>query len=355
MEAATRQKLEHAKGLCYSWRIVEAYSIFRKFFDRLPFKVEEEHAEYIGLFVRVLLELGKEYELKFYMTKLEELHATVKSPAVAYQLGYVYVHLKEPKTKTARQIFEAIVDDPDAAKFHVKAKLMLLSDHQDAGNLVACRQILDSIAEPLEDSSLTSLVRIWRALICRDEGNYDEGIRLLKGVLATVALEDNWYVHFSAKISLAKILLKKGDVESCKTLLVELRAAFTGKRLKSIEAQMAYLEQLLSQQGTQELRLIVDGHKQRLAHGTKTLELDPATQTGKILSALAKRGSVSKDSLVKALCGRAYIPGADDALLSICMHRARRKLSNLGLPDRMIKHEAGRYRLVPKVEILKES
>ena len=68
-------QLEEAKACFYSWRLVEAYNILRRYFDRLPFQPEPEHAEYIGLFVRTLAELGKDYELKFYVTELERWRA----------------------------------------------------------------------------------------------------------------------------------------------------------------------------------------------------------------------------------------------------------------------------------------
>ena len=75
--------LEEAREHFYAWRMLEAYNIFRRFFDRLPFSPEKEHAEYIGPFVRVLFELGKEFELKFYLAELEKLYQKQKHPHIA--------------------------------------------------------------------------------------------------------------------------------------------------------------------------------------------------------------------------------------------------------------------------------
>src|SRR5687768_15731174 len=117
MESKNQKQLEEAKALFYAWRLVEAYNIFRRYFDRLPFKPERAHAEYIGMFVRTLVELGKDYELKFYVAELERWHEKARLPEIAYPLAFVYYHLTPPRFEASRALFESIVKDPTARDF----------------------------------------------------------------------------------------------------------------------------------------------------------------------------------------------------------------------------------------------
>ena len=59
METKIQKELEKAKEYFYQLKLAEAYSILRRYFDRLPFKPEPQHGEYMGMFIRVLSELGK--------------------------------------------------------------------------------------------------------------------------------------------------------------------------------------------------------------------------------------------------------------------------------------------------------
>ena len=106
MDSKTHKQLEEAKGYFYLGRLLEAYGILRRYFDRLPFKPEKGHAEYIGIFARVLLELGKENDLKFYMVELERLYQKSREPAIAYPLAVVYAYLSAPKMESAKAVLE---------------------------------------------------------------------------------------------------------------------------------------------------------------------------------------------------------------------------------------------------------
>ena len=85
MISNSRQQLEKAKVYCYEGRILEAYGILRRYFDRLAFDTEGVHSDYIGVFVRVCLELGKKHELEFYTRRLETFYRQSGDPAAAYQ------------------------------------------------------------------------------------------------------------------------------------------------------------------------------------------------------------------------------------------------------------------------------
>src|SRR5436305_1953975 len=129
MDAKTKTQLELAKAYCFQWRLQEAHSIFRRYFDRLPLRPEPEHAEYIGYFVRTLLELGKDYDLKFYTIELEKLHARGRELSVVFQLAYLYLQSTESRSRAAKELFEQLVSDPTCHSFHTRAKINLILIH----------------------------------------------------------------------------------------------------------------------------------------------------------------------------------------------------------------------------------
>ena len=248
MDAKTKTQLEQAKAYCHEWRLQEAYSIFRRYFDRLPFQPEAEHSEYIGLFVRVLLELGKEYELRFYMHELERLYERGKDPALGYQLAYIYVFVDEARPKAARQIFESIASNPAAQAFHVRAKVMLVFLHCNAEDFVACRRIIDTIEDPKDDPNLRRVVRIWRANISRREKKFDEADAILKTVLEDCDFKSDWYSFLSAKICEAKIAHDSGDSDRTSVVLGELQRLLGKRRCRSIQEQVDTMQKQLRDQ-----------------------------------------------------------------------------------------------------------
>lgn len=166
--------LSQAKGHFYSLRLNEAYTLFRRFFDRLPFNPEQSHAEYIGMFARVLAELGKTSELKFYMGELERWYAKSPDPAIAYQLGVVYSYLPEPRIEAARRLFERLMRDPNAQSYRLKARMMLADYYDVKNDIAACRQLIFGVElDAIDDFILRLMYRVWRAKILRDEGRLD--------------------------------------------------------------------------------------------------------------------------------------------------------------------------------------
>ena len=183
MDSKTLHNLEQAKAYTYALRMVDAYNIFRRYYDRLPFQPEREHAEYIGLFARVLAELGKEYELNFYVTALEKLNDSLNDFGVKYQLGVIYRYLAIPRPEASRKVLEEILKDPNGKDFHARAKVML-ADYYDTykDDVGACRRLIFSI-EPQADTTLQVYVDIWKAMIIRNEGNLVEAERMLLAML----------------------------------------------------------------------------------------------------------------------------------------------------------------------------
>lgn len=244
MDLKTQKYLEEAKTHFYSWRLVESYNILRRFFDRLPFKPELEHAEYIGMFARVMMELGKEHELKFYLGELERLNETLESPAISYSLAVVYTYLTPPKMEKAKTILEAIVRAPEAREFQTKAKMMLADYYARLDDFASCRAIIESMEEP-SDLTLRLLLDIWRANILRSEKKFDEALARLRTVLAEVSVESNWYAYFSARVIEALTYMDKNAIEQASQIVIELRSIFGRRHFKTLQVQLAEIDQML--------------------------------------------------------------------------------------------------------------
>ncbi len=237
-----------AKEHFYSLRLLEAYSIFRRFFDRIPFQPEKRHAEYIGMFARVLAELGKTSELKFYMGELERWYVKLKDPSIAYQLGIVYSYLPEPRTESARQIFENLMRDPLAEDYRLKARMMLADYYDMKNDLAACRQLifgveLDEITDPI----LKLMYRVWRAKILTDEKQLDSAVILLSEVLSQVTLESNWYLFWWSKIILARVFFGQKNRKDGRRIIGEVEEFLKIKRCRSLENHLQWLRQFAPQ------------------------------------------------------------------------------------------------------------
>jgi hypothetical protein len=355
MDTRKKQQLELAKSYCYSWRILDAYSIFRRYFDQIPFRAEEEHAEYIGLFVRVLLELGRENELKFYMGHLERWYEQKGTPGLGYQLAYIYMNLKEPRKEAARRIFEKLIADPAAADFHVKANIMLVWYYLEAGVLPTASRLIDAIGRP-EEVSLRHIVYIWRAIIRRHEKRFEEGIALLKTVLEEARPGEDWYTYFSAKIALARIFIEQQAIQPANEILDELRHNIHGKRFKSIQVQLDHLNTLIQKHGgLGTLYLKQSGKDHWLTYRNRSIRVNGASPPGRFLLMLVKRKFLNKGNIAEKLLGRPYDAQRDDKLIYSYVILARHRLKTLGLPPAAIARRKAGYRLLPRVEVSKEN
>ena len=244
MTASPHDMLSQAKGHFYSLRLNEAYALFRRYFDRLPFHPEPGHAEFIGMFARVLVELGKTSELKFYMGELERWHAKCPDPAIAYQLGVVYVYLPEPRIEAARHLFERLMRDPNAKSYRLKARMMLADYYDEKKDVAACRQLIFGVElDTIDDLILRLMYRVWRAKILRDEGRLDEAQLILELVLTEVSVESNWYVYWWSKTILARLYHLKGNKNESQKIIQEVRKFLKSKRCRSLENHLRSLEE----------------------------------------------------------------------------------------------------------------
>ncbi len=351
MNQKINSQLLEARDHYYALRLVEAYNILRRYFDRIPFQVDKEHAEYVGMFVRTLTELGKTHELKFYVAELERHYEKTSDPAIGYALAMVFRSLPDPRSESARKLFEDVIRHPDAGPYRTKAKMML-AHYYDWKNsdTAACRQLIDSIEEP-EDPSVRLLWKIWQAKILRDEKKFEDAERLLKLVLDSATPEADWYAHYSAKVVLAILYLKRDDLENASRVVSEVRRLFDGKNFKSLRIQMEELEKQLREKssvGVVQFTPREDGAV--FSYQNRELKLKPHSPAEKLLTLMIRRRVLDKEGIVRQLYDRDYNGLEDDRLIYYHIHALRKRLQTIGIPGEAIATDEEGYRFVPKVE-----
>ena len=338
------------------WRLLDAYTIFRRFFDRIPFRPEKGHAEFIGMFVRTLCELGKENELSFYQNELERHYRLLETSWMGFTLGVVYYHSTEPRMEMARQLFEKVLADPLAVEFHAKAKMFLANYYDRVKNDVAtCRTLIDSISD-VSDPALKPLVEIWKAKILRDEKSYPEAEKTYLAVLQGLDSKKDWYPYFCAKVGLAHLYLATLDRDRACDVIHEVKTLFEGRHFKSIQVQLRSLEAKLGAKDTLGiLKLHSDEKSSVVSYEKRTTTLKGNSPAQKLLLLLAKDKFLEKPEIVKQLYGRQYAPNEDDKLIYYHIHVLRKRLRAIGVPNHAIESRANGYELVPEVETLPQS
>jgi hypothetical protein len=350
MNTETQKSLERAKAYCYAWNVRAAYPIFRRYFDRLPFEPEPAHAEYIGFFVRVLFEMGKELELKFYMRHLEALYQINKSAFVAYPLGVVYSYSGFSKAETARRLFEEILIDSQGEPYHARARMMLANFYLERGDLEASRRYIEEIPLPQPDPMGGTLVEIWRAVIERREGQADLCRRRLEALLPRVNRRKDWYGYFSAKVVLGMAYLDLGDVETGRTIVDEVRRLFAGRRLKLAQVQMAELEKLLREKSGQGSVQYESESTFLFLFADKRFCLKTTSRTDLLLLRLLQQGNLERNAIIESLYHRPYRGKRDDQRIYRYIYSLRRRLHDAGLPSGIIAREGNRYCLAEEIK-----
>jgi hypothetical protein len=345
-----RQLLE-ARDHYYALRLVEAYNILRRYFDRIPFQIDKEHSEYVGMFVRILAELGKTHELKFYVAELERHYDKSKDPAIGFALGVVYRSLPEPRAEAARKIFEEVIRNSPPGAYQAKSKMMLAHYYDWKSNdTAACRRLIDSIPEP-EDGSVRLLWMIWQAKILRDEKKFDDAEKILTQVLAAATPQADWYAHYSAKVVLAILYLKRDDLVNAGRVVAEVRELFAGRNFKSLRVQMDELERQLREKSTVGIVQFTSGPDGSVfSYQNRELKLKPSSPAEKLLTLMIKRKSLDKAGIVRQLYEREYNGVVDDRLIYYHIHALRKRLQSIGIPGDAIVTDEDGYRFIPKVE-----
>lgn len=352
MQEKQRKELERARELFFSWEINEAYSILRRFFDRLPFAPEKEHALYLSYFIRCLLELGKERELHFYVNQIASLYEKWKTPELAYQLAEVYCLGPEKNIAKAKALLAQVISQTGASYLHSKAKLFLAYSYDyENSDVASCRQIIDSIPDS-EDRTTQLNIELWRIKVVRDEGKHDQAEKLLTEFLRKIDSRRDWYAFFSARILLGGLYASQERKEEAKALLEEMRKTVDESPFRTLRAQLEALEKKLSAKLPIPEFLCEQGIRSwRLSFQSKSVEIKHQTSAARLFEIFTKKNWIEKSQIAKKLLKKDYCPSEDDNKIHFQIHNLRKILVELECGLDPICFEEGGYRLVPTLKI----
>ncbi|MFM8269121.1 MAG: hypothetical protein ACKN9V_02945 [Pseudomonadota bacterium] len=347
--------LDKAKDLFFTWKLHDAYAIFRRFFDSLPFAPQTEHALYLSYFIRCLLELGKERELDFYLNQIETLSSKWKTNELNYQLAEVYLLGSQKNLSVAKDLLNKVIANPDAQSLHTKAKMLLAYCYDCEGNNVdACRRIIDSIQDTPDRPTQLS-VELWRIKILRDEGKLELARNKLNTFLKEVDSVRDWYAYFTGKIILGGLLVMQNEKDLANQLLIETRQLAENSPFKTIKAQLQALEEKInSAKKAPELQCEQGIQGWTLHFNQKNIELKHETVAAKLFELFTKKDWIEKSQIAKKILKEDYNPVRDDKKLHYQIHHLRKMLLELDFEVDPISFEEGGYRFLPKVSIREE-
>jgi len=343
-------QLLEAKEHFYSWRLLEAYAIFRRYFSRIPFKPEKEHAEYIGMYVRTLAELGKDRELQFYVPELERHFSKTKDAWIGFTLGVVYYHLSPPRMESARDLFQAVAADTSAKDLHPRARMFLANYYDRKGDFAACKRCIEAIG-PVEDPRLKPLVEIWQAVLLAKEGKFVEAEQKYEHLLTSLDPQRDWYAYASAKLGLAVLYLKASNSTRSAEVIAEVRKLFEGRHFKSIQVQLKALEsQIEGKEGIRPLTLSSKDSDIQVTYDNRSVLMKQDSPSEKLLQLLVQNKFLNKESIVKGIYGRQYNGEQDDKLIYYHVHVLRKRLKEIGVPPAALVSESSGYRFLPEIK-----
>lgn len=333
-------ELEKAKEHFQALRLQDAYTLFRRFYDRLPFRHQPEHAEYMGMFIRVLYELGRENELFFYRKELEKLFHQYRSAELGYQLAMTYLTENRSDLIHAKDLLEELIPQAQTEWLSCRIKMALANCYDILdGDVAACTLIIDSLKEPA-DPYLRDLYWIWKAKNLRDRERLDDAESILQRVLARVNPSYNWYAYFSAKIIQGGIYLQRGDFESLVNLVTEVRGYCEKNPLRTIRRQIESLaDAIRGQVPNQELSYVQKGSVMALTYNGKSISLNGKVPWEKLLLLLMHKKVAPKEKIIEHLYERPYAGASDDKLIYSHIHSVKKCLKRLGIPGEPISRD----------------
>jgi len=356
MDKIQVSELNRACQLYLNLRLKEAYPLFRRFFDQLPVRPQKEHADYFGQFIRVLYELGREDELSFYRNTLENLYRDTATTEIGYQLGMSYLTSDEIQVKTAKRIFEKLIEKPVDHDLLAKIKMGLATCHDFlAHDWGVCTSIINSIEEKDLSPYLLDLVSVWKAKNLRDAGLLKEAEAHLGTLLSRVSAQFHWHAYFSAKIILGGVYLKQGRFERLLDLVSEVKAYCAQNPLRTIQRQIDYLaEQIKGEPQRSRIELVNSQRQRILSYEGKTIPLHGEQPWEKLLLLFLQDRIAPKTEIIKHLYHRKYRHKSDDKIIYAHIHSLKKNLLKLGLSEKTIVKEPVGYRWLPDVTFVEE-
>lgn len=338
----------------------EAYALFRRFFDRMPFAFDPAHAQYISVYVRLLAEMGKDREMMFYRNIVENLHKKRPDPNVAYSLVVLCLFSEPKEPERAKQLLDSCLAEAQSSpvqssavqssELAIKAKLLLASYYSTyKDDYAACEAIVRSIAEP-QDLHLQRMLAIWRANLLRNRGDLNGAETMLRELMKSVSWEEDWYTVFSAQVILGILQMQQEKFDAAHALLAELRGRTQNLKLKCVARQLSALEQKLeSASRLGSCTLNENNGALSFQYRSKNLRIKPNTSGGKLLLLFLKRKQLAKEEIIEAIYSRKYVGETDDALVYYQVHSLRKQLEKTGLPPEAIQTAAGGYIWRPEI------
>lgn len=304
------------------------------------------------MFARTLVELGKEYELKFYLSELERLYSTTELPEFGYQIGVIYSLGSFSNFSIARSHFEKVIRFSTDKDLRTKAKMFLAGFYDSMEDLAACRKLVDSMEEP-QDKNLHKLYLIWQAKVLKDENKIPQSQKILDGILESNSITEDWYAYFSANVIQVSLYLKKGEKAKAQKAFSELKETFKGRNFKSLMVNLGWLEKQIAEEGNIGSVQWDDSEDVIiLKYKEKKIEIERRTSVGKVIKQLLKRETLNKQAIIKILYERPYEGENDNKLIYYHIHTLRKELEKIGLSGNCIEKNEEGYRFVPEVKTL---
>jgi tetratricopeptide (TPR) repeat protein len=353
-ENKTQIEIEKARAYFYQLKLADCYNILRRYFDRLPFKPEKGHAEFIGMFARVLSELGKKNELNFYMAELEKLEVRMDSPEITYQLAMVYVNSDPPKIKMAASLLEKLITKGDIGEYEAKAKMTLAYCYDSTSkNIEAIRELIFTIG-PVEDQSVRNLLETWKAKVYRDEGKFAQSQAILDTLLASLKPDADWYSYFTAKIISIGLYRDWGKEDLARKILLETLSLSKEKPLKTVKRQLEFIQSTFADEKTSSpLVFRIAKNKRVLSFRDQSIEIDESRPIEKLTSLILTQKRLTKEEIIEALFSRNYSE-LDDSTIYYQIHGVKKFLKKLGLSNPKLEKSGPYYEFKGEVQLLEE-
>lgn len=356
METKTQKELEKAREHFYALRLVDCYNILRRYFDRLPFKPERGHGEYIGMFVRVLSEIGKTNELAFYLTELEKLDSRSGSPFISYQLAVAYINFEPPQLKRAANLLEEFIKSQPEADLVAKAKMTLAYCYDSISkDIAAVRQLIFSI-DNVDDKSVRFLLETWKAKVLRDESNFVEAEKILITLLQDLKPEIDWYSYFTAKIISIGLYRDWGKTDVARQLLVETLNLAKEKPLRTVKRQLAAIQESFADQRANTPLVVKVGQSgEAISYMSASLDIDESKPFEKLTKLLLIQKKLTKDEIIQALFDREYQGESDDPVIYYHVHGVKKLLKKLGVTNPNLVKKGPYYEFNGEVQMVEEA
>lgn len=354
VENKTQIDIEKARGYFYQLKLADCYTILRRYFDRLPFKPEKGHAEFIGMFARVLSELGKKNELNFYLAELEKLETRIGNPEITYQLAMVYVNAEPPKLKLAMALLEKLLKNGQIGDYEAKAKMTLAYCYDSTSkDMAAIRELIFSIG-PVEDLAVRNLLETWKAKVYRDEGDFTQAEKILESLLSSLKPESDWYSYFTAKIISIGLYRDWGKEDLARKLLLETISISKDKPLKTVKRQLEFIQaSFADEKDDSPLVFKIADNKRVLFFRDQWVEINESKLTEKLASLLLIKKRLTKEEIVEALFSRNYSE-PDDSAIYYHIHGVKKFLKKLGLSNPKLEKSGPYYEFKGEVQLLQE-